>query len=123
MSDLTHFDEKGNDLSRQAETPVGNYVLVAMKKNKTCPPMRRTGFYTLRYLTGIDYLGDLVEVAIKYGVIDKAGAWFSIINPETGEQIDKLQGQAKVNEYLSNDENVETLKMIEEYINKKIYED
>lgn len=118
-----YIDEKGNDLSRQAENPAGNYVLVSMKKNKTCSPTRRTGFYTLNYMTGVDYLKDLIEVAIKYGIIEKAGAWFSIMNPETGEQIVKLQGQPKVNEYLSDETNIEVLKSIEDYVDKKIYED
>ena len=118
-----YFDEKGNDLSRQSENPAGNYVLVSMKKNKTCPPTRRTGFYTLRYLEGIDYLGDLIEVAIKYGLIDKSGAWFSIIHPETGELLAKLQGQAKVNEYLADEEHEDVLKVIEDYVNSKIDEE
>ena len=118
-----YFDEKGNDLTRQAENPYGNYVLVNMKKNKTCPPTRRTGFYTLTYLDGIDYLTDLIEVAIKFGIIEKAGAWFAIMNPETGEQVVKLQGQNKVKEYLENPENVEVLKSIEDFIDQKIQED
>ena len=53
---------------------------------------------------------------MKYGLIDKSGAWFSIINPDTGEQIVKLQGQAKVNEYLEDEENESVLSMIEDYI-------
>ena len=117
-----YFDEKGNDLSRQSENPVGNYVLVSMKKNKTCPPTRRTGFYTLNYLTGIDYVKDLIEVAMKYGIIDRAGAWFAIINPETGEEIVKLQGQSKIADYLSDEANLNTLQTIETYIKEKIYE-
>lgn len=117
-----YFDDKGNELSRQTENPCGNYVMVSMTKNKTCPPTRRTGFYTLKYLEGIDYIGDMIEVALKYGIIDRAGAWFSIINPTTGEQVAKLQGQSKVNEYLSDDANAETLKMIESYIQEKINE-
>ncbi len=118
-----YIDEKGNDLTRQAENPAGNYVLVSMKKNKSCPPTRRTGYYTLNYAEGIDYLKDLVEVAIKYGLVEKSGAWFSIINPESGEQVAKLQGQAKVNEYLENPENVEVLKGIESFIESKIQDD
>ena len=118
-----YIDDKGNDLTRQAENPAGNYVLVHMKKNKTCPPTRRVGFYTINYLTGIDYLKDLVEVAIKYGIIDKAGAWFSIIDAESGEQIVKLQGQNKVNEYLEDFKHIDTLKMIETYIENRIYDD
>ena len=115
-----YIDEKGNDLTRSAENPAGNIVQVAMKKNKTCPPTRRTGFYTLNYLNGIDYLKDLVEVAIKYGIIEKAGAWFSIIDPDTGELIDKLQGQPRVYEYLESSEHLDVLMKIENFIDGKI---
>jgi len=118
-----YFDSQGRDLTRQAENPSGNYVLVTMKKNKTCPPTRRTGFYTLNYLKGIDYLTDLIEVSLKYGIIEQAGAWYSIKNTETGEQIVKLQGQPRVYEYLEDEENISTLKMIEDYLDKKIQED
>ena len=118
-----YIDEKGNDLTRQAENPSGNYVLVSMKKNKTCPPTRRTGFYTLNYYTGIDYLKDLIEVAIKYNLIIQSGAWFAIVDPDTGEQIIKLQGQPRVYDYLEDLENIEVLKKIEAFIDKKIKED
>ena len=116
-----YFDEKGNELTRQAENPVGNYILVTMKKNSTCPPTRRTGYYSINYLTGIDYLKDLIEVAIKYGVVDKSGAWFSIIDTETGEVLEKFQGQAKLNEFLADSANIEYLKKIEDYIDREIY--
>lgn len=114
------IDEKGNDLARTAETPSGNYVVMSLVKTKSCPPTRRTGFYTLNYDTGIDYLRDLVEVAIKYDLVQKAGAWFSIVNPATGEVLAKLQGQSKVYEYLEEDENEPVLAMIEDYIDNKI---
>lgn len=115
-----YIDEKGNDLTRQAENPAGNYVLVTMKKNKSCAPTRRTGFYTLNYRTGIDYLKDLVEVAIKYGLIEKSGAWFSIINMESGELIEKFQGVARVYEYLADEEHIEVLQRIEAFIDERI---
>lgn len=114
------IDERGDELKRSSESPAGNIVLVSMEKNKSCPPNRRTGFYTINYEYGVDYLKDLVELAIKYGVIEKAGAWFSIINPDTGEQIVKLQGQANVNAYLEDEDNEETLTLIENYVDSKI---
>lgn len=117
------FDDKGNDLPRTSESPAGNYVLMSMTKNKSCPPTRRTGFYTLNYEFGIDYLKDLIEVAIKYNVIQKSGAWFSIINPETGEQVEKFQGQQKVYDYLGDDTHEEVLTMIEDFIDSKIQQD
>lgn len=115
------IDEKGNELTRSAENPVGNIVLMSMTKNKTCPPVRRTGFYTLNYEEGIDYLKDLVDVAIKYGIIDKHGAWFDIIDIDTGEIIEgKIQGQANVYKYL--DDHDEVLEKIEKLVDQKMLE-
>jgi recombination protein RecA len=116
-----YIDEAGNDLNRSVENPAGNYVLMSMVKNKSCPPTRRTGFYTLNYEYGIDYLKDLVEVAVKYGFIEKSGAWFSVLNPETGELIVKLQGMPKVYEYLGDEANESVLSVIEACVDKKIY--
>ena len=117
------FDEKYGKLTRGAENPVGNMVDVAMSKNKTCPPKRRNGFYTLRYDVGIDYLYDLTEVCMKYGVIEKSSSWYYLKDVVSGEEIKKLQGQYQVSSYLSDEENIEVLKMYEDYIYEKIRED
>ena len=96
--------------------------MVAMKKNKTCPPTRRIGYYTLKYLDGIDYISDLIEVAIKYGIIEKAGAWFKIVNIDTGEILaEKIQGSANVQKLLEEDENI--MSTIEELIDARIESD
>lgn len=115
------LDEKGNELTRNAATPAGNIVQMTMLKNKSCPPNRRTGSYTLNYETGIDYLADLVEVAILYDIIEKNGAWFKIVDTESGEILsDKIQGQAKVYEILEDDENL--LNIVETLVDKAILE-
>ena len=101
------IDEKGKELTRSAESPVGNIVMMSMTKNKTCPPTRRTGFYTINYETGIDYLRDLIEVAIKYDIVRQSGAWFDIIDPTSGEIIEgKIHGQSSVNEFLATNRDV-----------------
>lgn len=111
------IDEKGNELTRSAESPVGNIVMMSMTKNKTCPPTRRTGFYTINYEFGIDYLRDLIEVAIKYDIVRKSGAWFDIVDIETGEIIQgKIHGQAAVNEFLDQNEVVKN--KVEELVEK-----
>ena len=115
-----YIDADGNDLNSRAESPAGNYVLMSLVKAKFCPPTRRTGFYTLNYEYGIDYLKDLVEVAMKYGIISKAGAWYSIINTETGELVEKLQGVANVYRYLENPDNESALTMIEDFVDSQI---
>lgn len=114
------IDARGNELTRSAESPAGNLVMMSLVKTKSCPPTRRTGFYTLNYEYGIDYLKDLVEVALKYGLIEKSGAWFSIIDPETGELLERCQGQAKVYDYLSDNSHEDALAKLEDAIDKKI---
>lgn len=111
------IDAKGNELTRSAENPVGNIVLMSMTKNKTCPANRRTGTYTINYETGIDYAADLIDVAIKYGIVDKHGAWFTVIDTETGEVLqDKIQGQARLTELLEN--NTDLLEKVENLVDK-----
>lgn len=113
------IDEKGNELTRSAESPAGNIVMMSMTKNKTCPPTRRTGFYTLNYEFGIDYLKDLVDVAIKFDIVRKSGAWFDIVDIESGEIIEgKIHGQSNVNEYL--EEHPEQLNRIELLVEKEM---
>lgn len=101
-----YIDEKGNNLSRACENPAGNIVNVALVKSKVCRPDRKVGFYTLKYLNGIDYISDAVDVAIKVGIVNQAGAWFSLIDISTGELKEKFQGKPKLVEFLRDHEEV-----------------
>jgi len=115
------IDEKGNEIKRSSESPAGNKVLMTMIKNKTCPSNRRGGYYTIDYANGIDYLADLLEVAIKYDLIQQHGAWFSIIDPDTGDiKADKIQGMSNVKEFFMDENNEEVLSFVEDYIDSKI---
>lgn len=95
-----YIDEKGNNLSRACENPAGNIVNVSLIKSKVVRPDRKIGFYTLKYLDGIDYISDAVDVAIKLGLVNQAGAWFTLVEPETGEVKEKFQGKPKLVDYL-----------------------
>lgn len=116
-------DDNGNTLTRGCENPAGNQVNVALEKSKVCRPDRKVGFYTLKYLTGIDYISDTFDVALKLDIIHQAGAWYSVIDTETGEimgeddeNLWKYQGRAKLLDAMENDDSVFT------YINEKITE-
>ena len=74
-------------------------------KSKVCRPDRKVGFYTLKYLEGIDYVSDAVDVAIKLGLVMQGGAWFSLVDIETGEILGKYQGKSKLVEYLKENDN------------------
>jgi recombination protein RecA len=101
------IDDCGNRLNKSCESPAGNKVIVNIVKNKATKPDRRVGQYTLMYDYGVDEIADLVEVAMKYDIIQKGGAWFTFIDPETGEVVTdeedkplKIQGLANVIELL-----------------------
>lgn len=115
------IDEKGNEIKRSSESPAGNKVLMSMTKNKTCPGNRRGGYYTIDYANGIDYLTDLLEVALKYNLILQSGAWFSVVDPDTGEiKADKIQGMANVRAFFADEEHEDVLSFVEDYIDSKV---
>lgn len=107
----SYIDERGSEIKRSSESPSGNLVMMSIAKTKVCRPDRRTGFYTLRYSSGIDHIADAVEVALKYGMVVQSGAWFTLIDWETGvvmtdetdEEI-KFQGKANLIEFLQDND-------------------
>lgn len=113
------LDAKGSELTRSAENPQGNIVQMEMVKNKTCPPTRRVGQYRINYLEGIDYLKDLVDVAMDYDIIEQRGAWFTVIDTDSGEVLkDKIQGQAKLYQELESEDLL--LERVELLVNEKL---
>ena len=105
------FDEKYKDIPRKSETAIGNMVEMQIVKTKVCKPDRLKGSYTLLYESGVDALHDLIDLSISYGLINKSGAWFTFVEPETGElvmDVDgdnvKVQGESNVRKYLLENE-------------------
>lgn len=97
------IDESGAEIPNKSETPVGNMVDLSIVKTKVCRQDRKVSQYTLHYTTGIDVLADTLYLAIKYGIIEQAGAWFKINAEEVGADVEtelKFQGRPKLLEFL-----------------------
>jgi len=107
------IDENGKTLSNGTETPAGTLIMFTVVKNKTCPPNRRIGNYTIRW-NGIDYIADLIDVATKCGLIDnpEKSSWYTMFNGE------KIQGAAGVHKYL--EEHTDILDELKELVNEEI---
>lgn len=88
-----YFDDKGRELTNNAEFPVGHKVQVKLEKNKVTRNDRKLQTFTIDYSIGLDVLSDTVEMAILLEVIDKRGAWFYL--EYNGEEM-KFQGKAKL---------------------------
>ena len=114
----SYIDEDGKTLSRSSGEPNSQKIMVNMVKTKFCRPNHHVGQYTINYDLGIDYLTDLVDQAIYFDIIEKSGAWFQIIDTESGEVIgDKIQGQSKLNSYLDAHEDI--MERVETLVNQR----
>ena len=71
------------------EEVVGNRTKVKVVKNKIAPPFRQAEF-DIMYNQGISTEGDVLDLAVTHGIVDKAGAWFSYKTPRLAKAV-KLQ--------------------------------
>jgi len=78
---------------KQGENVVGNRTRVKVVKNKIAPPFREAEF-DIMYNEGISRTGDILDLGVKYGIIEKAGAWFSY----NGQ---KFSGREATKQYLT----------------------
>ena len=92
---------------------VGNKTKVKIVKNKVAAPFKEV-ILTMRYGKGLDTEGDIINLAIDFGVVEKAGSWFSY----NGERIG--QGREKVREYM--EANPDKKEEIEEKVKQKAKE-
>jgi recombination protein RecA len=87
------------DIRRQAQIKhgdavIGNHVRVKVVKNKVAPPFREAEF-DIMYNQGISREGDVIDLAVNHGVVEKSGAWYTY----RGENI--AQGREAAKNYLA----------------------
>ncbi|GAA3969302.1 recombinase RecA [Allohahella marinimesophila] len=96
---------------KEGDEVVGNETRVKVVKNKVSPPFRQTEFQIL-YGRGIYRTGEVVDLGVKEGFVDKAGAWYSYNGDKIG------QGKANAAKFL--EENSTMLAEIEGKIRDKL---
>lgn len=101
------FDEDGNELSNNAESPAGYIMEVAVLKTKVCPWDRKLGRTCISYSRGVDILQDTIDVATYFGLIDNpVPGTFVLKDPDTGKPLMedgkevRIRGKRNVKPYL-----------------------
>ncbi len=89
---------------KEREEVVGNQTRVKVVKNKVAPPFKQVEF-DIMYGEGISKTGELVDLGVKAGIVEKSGAWFSFDSERIG------QGRENAKTYLK--EHPETAQKIE----------
>ena len=69
---------------KEREEVVGNQTRVKVVKNKVAPPFKQVEF-DIMYGEGISKTGELVDLGVKAGIIEKSGAWFSFDGERIGQ--------------------------------------
>ena len=78
---------------KKGDEIIGNQTRVKVVKNKVSPPFKMAEFEIL-YGEGISRLGEVIELGVQHGLIDKAGSWYSYGSDRIG------QGKENVREFL-----------------------
>lgn len=98
---------------KDGDTAVGNRVKVKVVKNKVAPPFRQAEFDII-FGEGISKNGELIDMGVEYGILQKSGSWFSYDSSKLG------QGRDAVKQLFS--DNPEVAAEVETKIKAKIAE-
>jgi recombination protein RecA len=103
---------KVETIEKGDEDAIGNKVRVKVVKNKVAPPFRRVELDII-FGKGISRSASLLDAAVKYGIIEKKGAWYT-----WGEE---KVGQGRENAKLYLEQNAEPAKIIEGIVRQKMF--
>jgi len=96
---------------KKGDEIVGNMTRIKVVKNKMAPPFKEAEFEIL-YGQGVSHAGELIDLGVKEGLINKAGSWYSYQNDKIG------QGKENVKTYLN--DNPDIAETIEKLLREKL---
>lgn len=103
------LDIRRTEQIKDGDNPIGNHVKVKVVKNKVSAPFKIAEF-DIMYNEGISKSGDLLDLAVKHGLVVKSGAWYAYNSEKIG------QGREAAKQYLA--DNPKLFKQLEISVRK-----
>ncbi|QWF69958.1 recombinase RecA [Methylomonas paludis] len=97
---------------KKGDEVIGNETRVKVVKNKVAPPFKQADFEIL-YGEGVSFFGELVDLGVSYGFVQKSGSWYSYGSEKIG------QGKDNAKQYLR--DNPDKAKELETAIREKAF--
>ncbi len=85
---------------KTGDDPSGNHVRVKVVKNKVAPPFRQAEF-DIMFGEGISKVGEILDVGVEKGIVQKSGSWYSYNDSKLGQGRDAVKDLLKDNPELS----------------------
>ena len=79
---------------KERDEVVGNQTRVKVVKNKLAPPFKQVEF-DIMYGEGISKVGELIDLGVKAGVVEKSGAWFSYDSQRIGQGRENVKASSR----------------------------
>jgi recombination protein RecA len=98
---------------KDGDNVLGNRTKVKVVKNKVAPPFKVAEF-DIMYGEGISKTGEILDLAVEFEIIKKAGSWFSYGETKLGQGRDAVKGLIKDNPELADELEIKIKEKIKE---------
>ena len=107
------LDIRRSSQIKDGENVIGNRTKVKVVKNKVAPPFK-TAEFDIMYGEGVSKTGEILDLAVEFEIVKKAGSWFSYGDTKLGQGRDAVKALIKDNPELADELEVKIKELIKE---------
>ena len=107
------LDIRRSSQIKEGENVIGNRTKVKVVKNKVAPPFK-TAEFDIMYGEGVSKTGEILDLAVEFEIIKKAGSWFSYGDTKLGQGRDAVKALIKDNPELADELELKIKELIKE---------